>query len=160
MSKRIALLALVAVTLTALPLRADFDQFARMIERRSGAKRIWIPFFGMARFVVHAAHPKGVHDVQLATFEGGSFRNPVLEARDVLGDGFRPLVRVHSQRAGETTMIYARPAGPELMTLLIFTAEGGGDTTLVQVTLDAERVARELADPERLSVSARRSGRR
>jgi hypothetical protein len=147
MTKRISLLALIALTLCALPLRADFDQLARTVERRSGAKRISIPFFGVARFVVHVTHLKGVHDVQLATFEGGSFREAVLEAKDVLGDGFRPLVRVHSKREGESTMVYARPAGGDLMTLLIFNADGD-DTTLVQVTVDAERVARELVEPE------------
>jgi hypothetical protein len=150
MTKRLSLLVLIALTLCALPLRADFDELARTVERRSGAKRIWIPFFGVARFVVHTTHFKGVHDVQLATFEGGSFRDPVLEARDVLGDGFRPLVRVHSKREGESTMVYARPAGGDLMTLLIFTADGS-DTTLVQVTVDAERVARELIEPQRLA---------
>jgi hypothetical protein len=146
MIKRIPLLALVAVVFCALPLHADFNRLARIVELRSGAKRIWIPFFGLARFVVHAAHPKGVFDVQLATFEGGDFRAPVLDANDVLGEGFRPLVRVHSKRQDESTLIYARPAGGNLMTLLIFAADGD-DTTLVQVTMDAERVGREMIEP-------------
>src|SRR5207253_4146756 len=109
--------------------------------------------------VVHAAHPKGVHDVQLATFEGGDFREPVLDAKDVLGDGFRPLVRVHSSRHEESTMIYARPAGGNLMTLLIFTADGN-DTTLVQVTMDAERVGREMIEPRMFADEHRREQRR
>jgi hypothetical protein len=155
MTKRIPLLVLVAVVFCALPLHADFNRLARIVEHRSGAKRIWIPFFGLARFVVHAAHPKGVHDVQLATFEGGDFRETILDAKDVLGDGFRPLVRVHSNRRDESTMIYARPAGGNLMTLLIFSADGD-DTTLVQVTVDAERVGREVMEPRMLASRKRR----
>ena len=155
MTRRISLLALVTVVFCALPLHADFNRLAHIVELRSGAKRIWIPFFGLARFVVHAAHPNGVHDVQLATFEGGDFREAVLDAKDVLGDGFRPLVRVHSNRRDESTMIYARPAGGNLMTLLIFAADGD-DTTLVQVTVDAERVGREMIEPR---VLASRRGR-
>lgn len=154
MIKRASLLALTALLFTALPLRADFGRFAKLVEHRSGAKRIWIPFFGLARALVHAAHPDGVHDVQLATFEGGDFRSPVLNPDDVLGEGFRPLVRVHSRRGQESTMIYARPADGNLMTLLILAADGG-DTTLVQVTLDAERVAREVIEPERLASKRR-----
>lgn len=155
MTKRIPLLVLAALLFGALPLHADFNRLARIVEHRSGARRIWIPFFGLARFLVHTAHPKGVHDVQLATFEGGDFRRVVLDASDVLGDGFRPLVRVHSSRHEESTMIYARPAGGNLMTLLILTADGD-DRALVQVTVDAERVGREMIEPELLASSARR----
>ena len=148
------MLALAALLFAALPLHADFGRLAKLVEHRSGARRVWIPFFGLARFVVHAAHPDGVHDVQLATFEGGDFRSPVLNPADVLGEGFRPLVRVHSRHDGESTMIYARPANGDLMTLLILAADGG-DTTLVQVTLDAERLAREVIEPERLASKRR-----
>lgn len=154
MTRRASLLAVAALLFAALPLRADFGRLAKLVEHRSGAKRIWIPFFGLARFFVHTAHPEGVHDVQLATFEGGDFRTPVLDAADVLGEGFRPLVRVHSRRGEESTMVYARPADGDLMTLLILAADGG-DTTLVEVTLDAERVAREVMEPERLASKRR-----
>ncbi|MCU1347056.1 MAG: hypothetical protein JWO56_86 [Acidobacteria bacterium] len=147
MKRALPRLAVIALVFCALPLRADFDALARTVERRSGAKRIWIPFFGVARFVVHVSHPKGVHDVKLATFEGGSFRAPVLDASDVLGEGFRPLVQVQSKRAGESTLVYARPADGDLMTLLILNVDAS-DTTLVEVTMDAERVARELAKEE------------
>jgi hypothetical protein len=152
------LIVLAATLLFATPLRADFTSIARTIQARTHAHRTMIPLFGLARFAVRCIHPDGVHDVQVATFEGGSFDGVIPFDRSQLERGFQPLVEVHSARKGEWSLIYARPEADGLVTLLVF-AHDRHDTTLVQVVMDADRVAREVSAP-RVMASARRSARR
>jgi len=136
-------LLLALILFAALPLHADFNAVVKEVESHSGLKRVRIPFLGLARFVVWVVHPEGVHDFQLATFEGrgddidGSLIGDML-ARNA-GPGFRPIVRVHSQRRGrEWTFIYARPVG-ETFELLLATHEHR-DTTVVRAVVDLERL--------------------
>jgi hypothetical protein len=156
--RRGPLVALAVVFLFATPLLADFATIARTIQARTHAHRITIPLFGLARFAVNCIHPEGVHDVQLATFEGGSFDGVAPFDRSQLERGFQPLVEVHSARNGEWSLIFARPEPGGLVTLLVF-AHDRHDTTLVQVVMDADRVAREVSRP-RTMASAKRSARR
>jgi len=139
-------LLLALILFAALPLRADFDAVVKEVESHSGLKRVRIPFLGLARFVVWVVHPEGVHDFQLATFEGhgdidGSRIGEML-ARNA-GPGFRPIVRVHSNRRGsEWTFIYARPVG-ETFELMLATHEHR-DTTVVRAVVDLERLQRAV----------------
>src|SRR5258708_12148623 len=68
--KQRVLFSVAVVALFALPMRGGFDEVVNAISRTSGLHRTPIPFFGLARFAVRVAHPHGVHDIQLATFEG------------------------------------------------------------------------------------------
>ena len=85
MTKRLAVGALL-LTLVAPQAFADFSHVARALERRLGTNRTWIPFLGVARALVRTVHPNGVHDVQLAVFEGhqkslSGRATPVLKVR-------------------------------------------------------------------------------
>jgi hypothetical protein len=131
------------------PLLADFDAVVRAFESRYGVRQTWIPFFGLARLAIRVAHPQGVTDLQLATFDHARFG----EARDIealvrqyAGEGFSPLVQVHSTRSGECTLIYARPAGGDRVALLIF-AHDRGATTLLNVTVSTDRLGEAMAHP-------------
>jgi hypothetical protein len=150
----VLLLALVAV-----PLHADFRTIANVIGAQRGVNRVWIPFLGLARTVVRVVDPEGVHDFQLAVFEGKGNMSPnELGAlmRQQAGKGFRPLVQSYSRRSGEWSFIYARPArDANRFELLILTAEKD-DTVLVRVEVDADVLARELDHPIAVSKMARR----
>ena len=132
----------------ARPLRADFNDIANAIEARYSVHRTWIPFFGLARIALHVAHPNGVRDVQLATFEKrdfGSLDELAALVRSNAGNGFTRIVQ-SSERNGHWTVILARPDGGNLVDLLILTHDAS-DTTLVQVTVDADKFATAVKNP-------------
>lgn len=152
MTNRIA--GLVAALVLALPLHADFASIARAIDAKEGVSRNWIPFLGLARVVVRAVEPNGVNDFQLVTFQGADR----LDARELhalmqqqIGAGFRPLVQAHSKRSGEWSFIYAKPARGGNHVELVILAHDDEDTVLVRVNVDAEVLARQLAQPEQVS---------
>jgi hypothetical protein len=154
MTKRApALLLLAALLAFASPLHADFSSVARAIDGH-GLKRLWIPFLGMARVFVWIAHPKGVHDFQLVTYEDSGPIDP-RELQGILqskaGPGFKLLVRVWSRRSKEWSFIYARPApGSSRVELMILTHDDS-DTVLVRVDIDAQVMARELDHPRHVT---------
>lgn len=157
MTKRIAA-ALLAFAVT-VPLYADFASLARAIDRQAGVKRIWIPFLGVARFAVRMVQPEGVHDFQLATFEGTDNVNPqTMQSlmREKMGKGFVPLVQVWSKKKGkkEFSFIYARTHGDRVE--LVILAHDDEDTALVRVDVDASIIARELDEPRNVRHVARR----
>ena len=160
MTKRLAA-ALLLLTVVALPLHADFSSIARAIDAQKGVKRIWIPFLSIARVAVRMIEPEGVHDFQLATFEGADDLDPRM-LHDIIrtkaGAGFVPLVQVWSRKSSEWSFIYARPsAGSERLELMILAHDDDGDTVLVRVDVDPEIVARELKDrPRNVTNVARR----
>lgn len=158
MIKRLAAAALVLAV--ALPMHADFADVARAIDGKKGVKRVWIPFLGVARFAVRVVQPEGVHDFQLATFEGTEKLDPnEMRAlmREKIGKGFVPLVQVWSKKSGkkEWSFIYARPHGKNRIELVVL-AQDDEETVLVRVDLDAEVVARELDEPRNVTKVARR----
>ncbi len=157
MTKR---LAAVFALLITLPLHADFASVARAIDSQHGVKRIWIPFLGMARFVVRVVAPEGIHDFQLATFEGADDIDPRKLGeiiRTQAGPGFTPLVQVWSRKTNDWSFIYARPSKKADRLELMILAHDSRDTVLVRVDVDANMVARELKDrPRHVSHVARR----
>ena len=160
MNKRAAAALLLVLTAVALPLHADFASVARAIDAQSGVKRIWIPFLGIARLAVRIAAPEGVHDFQLATFEGADQADPramqqLLRAN--IGPGYVPLVQARSKKSGEWSFIYAKPSGNANRLELVILAHDDEDTVLVRVDVDADIVAKELADePRGVTKMARR----
>ena len=158
MTKRFAA-ALLFITVVALPLRADFASIARAIDAQEGVKRIWIPFLSIARFAVRVVEPEGVHDFQLATFEGADDLDP-RQLHNILrtkaGAGYMPLVQVWSRKSNEWSFIYAKPSSEGRLELMIL-AHDDSDTVLVRVDVDANKIARELQEkPRNVTNMARR----
>jgi len=158
MNKRIAVALL--LSLIAVPMYADFASVASAIDGHHGVKRIWIPFLGLARFAVRMVAPEGVHDFQLATFEGTDGVDP-RRLKDIMrskvGPGFMPLVQVYSRRSNDWSFIYARPSERGNRIELMILAHDSSDTVLVRVEIDADKIARELKDhPRKVSHHARR----
>jgi hypothetical protein len=137
--------AVVLLTLAAIPLQAGFGEVVNAISKTPGLHRTPIPFFGLARFVVRVGHPKGVHDIELATFEGDGAvdrRDVAAILRDTIRDGYSPVVQSRSNRNGEFTFIFARP-GRDTVDMLIV-AHDHDDTTVVRAVVDIETFAREI----------------
>ena len=148
-----AFLLIAALLAFAWPLHADFSSVARAIDGH-GVKRVWIPFLGVARVFFWIAHPKGVHDFQLVTYESSGRIDPrelqgIMQAK--AGPGFRPLVRVWSRRSQEWSFIYARTApGSSRVELMVLTHDDS-DTVLVRVDVDANILAKELDHPRHVT---------
>ena len=150
MNKRLALASL--AILFALPLRADFDSLVRAVETIPGLHRVWIPGFGLVRFAVWMVHPEGVHDLQLATFEGNSGDIEPREFERLLRRnaeaGYQPLVMAHSRRTGELTLIWARPSRRgDTVELLLLTHDPHDETVVLRTVVDPETIARHIAHP-------------
>lgn len=154
MTRRIALVF--AIAMTAATARADFNQLVRAMESQRGLHRIWTPGIGLVRFGVRMVHPSGVHDFELAVFEGEThFDDDQFEAILRTSPG-TPLVRAHSNRSGETTIIWARPIGRSRFEMLLIAHEPGDDTVVLRAIVDAEKLAREMAHPRHAGARLRR----
>lgn len=143
------LLAFFVFLLASLPARADFDGLVSAVSRR-GLHRVWVPGLGIARLAVWIAHPAGVYDFQLATFEGSArIGNDDLAAllRANAEGGYRPVVQVHSNRNGEATLIWARPAPHDCIDVMLVTHEPGSDTVVLRAVVNGEVFARQVNDP-------------
>ena len=154
MMRRVTLV-LVAVLL-ALPAHAGFNEVLGGLRSRLG-EPTWIPFLSVVRTVVRVGHPRGVHDLQLAMYEGRGAINPSdLEhlMRSQAGRDYAPLVNVRSRRGNESSFIYARPVG-DLLELLVLTSDNG-DTVLVRVVVDPAMAGQYLKnDPRSVALVAR-----
>lgn len=146
----VLLVALLSVlTLGATPARANFDDIVRAVESRYRVHRTWIPMFGLVRFALWVARPAGVSDVQLATFEHAHVEDAAGVAEIIsrnAGEPMQPLVQTHSNRSGETTLIYAHPLGGDRVALLVF-ANDRSDTTLVRVVVSVEKAREAMNHP-------------
>lgn len=145
MNRRL-LLPLALTTLLSVPLYAGFVEVVDVIQHTRGLHRTDPPFvFGLARFVVRVGHPRGLLDIQLATFEGNATLDRADFAaivRDSVRDGYSPVVQTRSKRDGEWSLIFARPSGQSIDMLIV--THDRDDTTVVRAVVDAEAFAREV----------------
>ncbi len=154
MNRRLALA--MAAALVAATGRADFNALVRTVNSQPRLHRVWTPGISMARLAVRDVHPEGVHDFQLALFKGeGRFDRDRFEAI-LRTSGDRPMVQVHSNRTGETAVIWARPVGKDLFEMLLVAHDPNDDTVVLRAVIDAEKLARGIADPRRAAEIARR----
>jgi hypothetical protein len=148
--------AVILLLFAAVPAHAGFNEILGDLQSRLG-HTMWIPFFGVVRSVVRIGHPRGVHDLQLAVFEGKGRIDPQVLDQLMMsraGRGYSPLVRVRSRREKEASFIYARPLG-ENIELLVLTNDGD-DTVLVRVVVDPDAVGKYLeSDPKSVGLIAR-----
>ena len=152
MTRRIAL----AAFLLAATARADFNSLLRVVESQPHLHRVWTPGISLARLAVRMVHPEGVHDFQLAVFEGrGRFDSRDFDAV-LRTSSERPMVQVHSNRTGETTLIWARSVGADLIEMVLLAHDPNDDTVVLRAVINGEILAREIADPRHASRIAQR----
>jgi len=146
MNRRIVL-AISVIVLVAAHARADFNSLLRVVESQPGLHRVWTPGISLARLAVRMVHPEGVHDFQLAVFEGGGrFDGRDFEAI-LRTSADRPMVQVHSNRTGETSVIWARPVGSDLVEMLLLAHDPNDETVVLRAVINGEMLAREISDP-------------
>jgi hypothetical protein len=151
MTRRL-LAALTLVLCCTLPLHGDFRSLDRALRDHLGDP-VWIPFSGLARFATWVARPDGVRDFQLTVFEGK--RHASIDGAEVErllraeAPEFRPMVHVRSDKRGEWTFIYTRPAGRDLIEMLIVTHDD--DTVLLRLEMDVDTFARECGSPAKMA---------
>jgi hypothetical protein len=151
MSKRIVVA--VALTLAAASARADFDALMRVVSSTRGMHHIWTPGISLARLGVRLVHPAGVHDFQLAIFEGSANIDFEAVLRSTPGT---PMVRTHDNRSGETAVIWARPLRGDLMEMLLLAHDPDDQTVVLRAVIDGETLAREISNPRHAAKIAER----
>ena len=143
---------LAAALLFAAPDEGDFNALVKGIESQYGIKRTRIPLFGVAKFFVKVARPEGVKQFDMAVFEDSSARPDQEQidelVRKAVGDDWKPMVRVRSQAGGESTYVYAKPAGRDISMLVA--AFDSGDAVVLKYRVDAARFMRMLDNPDRI----------
>jgi hypothetical protein len=151
MSVRLTALFLIAGT-AAFGGDAEFDHIVKAIETHYGTQRTHIPFMGVANLFVKIKKPEGVSSFKLALFEDLKSSPGYREWADLdrfmdsLPGELRPLVRVHSRRAEESTYIFAGPAGKSTK-MLLATFESN-EATVIEVKVDMDMLLKSLDDPE------------
>lgn len=136
-----------AIALTAATAHADFNQLVRAVGSQRGLHRIWTPGIGLVRFGVRIVHPNGVHDFELAVFEGETRFDDEQFNAILRTSPDTPVVRVHSNHSGETAIIWARPVGDARFEMLLMAHDPGDNTVVIRAIVDAERLALEIAEP-------------
>jgi hypothetical protein len=151
MRARLTALLLMAGT-AAFAGDAEFGQIVHAIETHYGTQRTHIPFMGVANLFVKVRRPEGASSFKLAVFEdlksSPGYREWVELDRfmDSLPGELRPLVRVHSRHAEESTYIFAGPAGKSTK-MLLATFERD-EATVIEVKVNMDTLLKSLEDPE------------
>ena len=151
-----------ALSLTPQSARADdpeFDAITKHLKLRYNAKRISIPFLGLANFFVKIVRPAGVKSFKVAIFENLNFAQGAsnselgLVMRNALSAEWQPLVRVRS-RDGEQVYVYAREAGDNIK-LMVVTIDRT-DAVVARVKISPQRLAEFVSNPKILGISVNR----
>jgi hypothetical protein len=150
---------LVAVPQTARADDAEFEAITKHLKLFYHAKRVSIPFLGLANFFVKIVRPAGVKSFKVAIFEDLSFaagkmdKELGLMLRNALNPEWQPLVRIRS-RDGEQVYVYAREAG-EYIRLMVVTIDHS-DAVVARVKLSPKRLSEFLNNPKILGISVNR----
>ena len=160
-----ALIVTAALISVAAPAaRADdpeFDAVTSHLKAHFNARRVSIPFLGLANFFVKIVRPAGVKSFKVAIFEDLSFAPGQQNAtggvsalmRSALSPEWQPLVRVRS-RDGEQLCVYAREAG-ENVKLMVVTIDHT-DAVVARVKVSPKKLAEFLQNPKILGISINR----
>lgn len=137
----------------------EFDAITQHLKLHYNAKRISIPFMGLARFFVRIVKPAGVQSVKVAIFEDLNSKAGAsdLELRDVMRNALSPewqsLARVRS-RDGEQIYVYGRNDGKS-MKLMVVTIDRT-DAVVARVKIDPKKLSEFLNNPKILGISINR----
>lgn len=151
---------LVSIPQTARADDPEFDAITKHLKLRYNAKRISIPFLGLARFFVRIVRPAGVKSFKVAIFENLNFAEGQTDTglglvmRNALSPEWQPLARVRS-RDGEQVYVYAREAG-ENIKLMVVTIDRT-DAVVARVKLSPKKLSEFLSNPKILGISVNRN---
>ena len=137
----------------------EFDAITRHLKLVYQAKRVSIPFLGLANFFVKIVRPAGVKSFKVAIFEDLNFTGGKTHAelgavmRSALSPEWQPLVRIRS-RDGEQVYVYGREAG-ENIKLMVVTIDQT-DAVVARVKLSPQKLSEFLNNPKILGISVNR----
>ncbi|HEX8887685.1 MAG TPA: hypothetical protein VF779_00810 [Pyrinomonadaceae bacterium] len=166
--KRVLLHALVAfifaagvMTTASQTVRADdpeFDAIAKHLKLHYNAKRIHIPFLGLANFFVKIIKPAGVKSFKVAVFQDLNFTTSSNDTelgqvmRNALSADWQPVVRAR-ERDGEQVYIYAKADGDNIK-LMVVTLDHS-DAVVARVKVSPEKLSEFMNNPKILGISVR-----
>lgn len=137
-----------------------FEAIVQKLEAQYGTKRTHIPMMGVANLFVKVSRPEGVSDFKMAVFADlDAQRHPSPEALErmfgsLATEGWKPFIRVQSNKDGERVEIFSRASGKR-WELLLTTMERN-EATVIQMRLSPEALAQWIADPEGMAVKKER----
>ena len=126
----------------------EFRGVVRSIETAYRIHHTHIPLLGLVLFF---ARPAGVGGLKLALFEGFKTPADVVDVSRViessLGPDWHPFVRVRSKGDinGETTLIYASPAGGRMRMMIVCLEPS--EATVVQLNLNDRAIKKWMKEP-------------
>jgi len=148
---RLACVALL-VSVSAIGADREFDRVVKRIESHYGTTRLHIPLMGVANFVVKVGRPAGASGFKIAVFQDlGSSREhgdaaDLERFMDGLATGdLHPLIRVRSQRSGESTYIFTGEVGKS--TKMLIATFQRREATVIEVKVNMDTLMKTVASP-------------
>ena len=158
----ITIALLVSPSFFALAKGKGFKDLVKHIETNYGAKKVRIPFLGLANFAVKLVRPAGVKGFKLAVFEDQNFSAREGAAsfdavmREAYNKDWRPMVQVSSKRNGAShTFIYVKSSGKDVQFALAVLEDR--EAVVLEVKFNPDAAARFLENPKIMGVSLGKS---
>lgn len=136
----------------------EFDAITKHLTLHYNARRVHIPFLGLANFFVKIVRPAGVKSFKVAIFQNLNFAPGTagselgLVMRTALSTDWQPLVRVRS-RDGQEVYAYAKGEGENLK-LMVVTIDHS-DAVVARVKVSPQKLSEFLNNPKILGISLR-----
>jgi len=152
---KLARTILLAVLLQLLPAAAvaGDEDFHMLVNRVSSYyQKGPMPFMGLLSFIGNRFTPRGVSHLHMAIFEGvDASRTPPGTEFDsfmqgLVGVSYQPFVRVHDNRHGEQTYIYARVHGNKNYEMLIVSMERT-EGVIIKIELNPDAMRDWMHEP-------------
>lgn len=150
---RLRLLAVLLAASCAFGADREFERLVKGIETHYGTRRMHIPMLGVANFVVKVASPAGASGFKLAVFqdltsapEYGCWADMQQLMNSLSTGSLHPLIRVRSNRSGESTYIFTGDVGKS--TRMLIATFQRREATVVEVKVNMETLMKTIATPE------------
>jgi hypothetical protein len=137
----------------------EFEAITNHLKLLYNAKRIHIPFLGLANFFVHIIKPAGVKSFKVAIFEDLNFTPGNTDSelgqvmRNALSADWQPVVRAR-ERDGEQVYVYAKSDG-ENIKLMVVTIDHT-NAVVARVKISPQKLSEFLNDPKMLGIHMNR----
>jgi VWFA-related protein len=154
----------------ALAKGKGFKDVVKHIERNYGAKKVRIPFLGLANFAIKLIRPAGVKGFKLAVFENQNFSDCPQDRmadgqcaasfdavmREAYSKDWQPMVQVSSKRNGAShTFIYVNSSGKDVQFALAVLENR--EAVVLEVKFNPDAAARFLDNPKIMGISLGKS---
>ncbi|HEY8462042.1 MAG TPA: VWA domain-containing protein [Blastocatellia bacterium] len=157
---------LVTPSFFALAKGKGFKDVVKHIEKNYGAKKVRIPFLGLANFAIKLVRPAGVKGFKLAVFEDRNFSDRLKDGpgvasfdavmREAYNEDWQPMVQVSSKRNGAShTFIYVNSSGKDVQFALAVLEDR--EAVVLEVKFNPDAAARFLENPKIMGVSLGKS---